>query len=129
VAEVFDRYLDWCEKNRPARTFQWNRDHIQRFLDSFADASMAASGLKQYQVVEWVDGHSTLGDSHRRGAFIALQRPFNWADKLGYILANPLSGLELPETKQRENPMTPEDFATLVEHVKDQPFRDLLTFA
>jgi hypothetical protein len=26
VAEVFDKYLDWCQKHRSARTYEWYRD-------------------------------------------------------------------------------------------------------
>ena len=28
VAEVFDKYLDWCEKHREPRTFEWYREAI-----------------------------------------------------------------------------------------------------
>jgi integrase len=130
VAEVCEKYLDWCQKHRSARTYEWYQDHIQRFLDSLPDpAGMPAADLKPFRLVEWADRHPTWGDSHRRGALIAVQRPFNWAAKLGYIPANPLRGLELPEIRRRENPVTPDDFAAILGQVKDHPFRDLLTFA
>ena len=32
VAEILDKYLDWCQKHRAGRTFDWYRDHIQGFI-------------------------------------------------------------------------------------------------
>src|SRR5207245_1712157 len=54
----------------------------------------------------------------------------NWAAKLGYIDTSPVwRRVEKPEIKRRENPVSPDDFKTILSHVKDQPFRDLLIFA
>ena len=91
VAEVFDRFLDWCQEHRSARSFEWYRNHIQDFTDSLPDpAGMPVTAPKPYHLVEWADRHPTWGDSHRRGALIAVQRPFNWAAKLGYIDTSPV---------------------------------------
>jgi integrase len=131
VAEVFDKFLGWCENNRSARSYEWYRNHIQDFTNSLPDpAGMPVATLKPYHLVEWADRHPTWGDSHRRGALIAVQRPFNWAAKLGYIDTSPVwRRVDKPEVKRRENPVTPADFAAILGRVKDQPFRDLLTFA
>jgi len=131
VAEILDKYLDWCQKHRSARTFEWYRNHIQDFTDSLIGPDkMPATALKPFHLVEWADRHPTWGDSHRRGALIAVQRPFNWASKLGYIDTSPVwRRVEKPEVKRRENPITPADFAALLGYVKDQPFLDLLSFS
>ncbi len=34
VAEVFEKYLDWCQKHRAGRTYDWYLDHVQSFVDS-----------------------------------------------------------------------------------------------
>jgi integrase len=60
---------------------------------------------------------------------VAVLRPFNWAAKLGFVPANPLSGVELPAARRRESRLAPADFVALLGYVKDQPFRNLLTFA
>jgi integrase len=60
---------------------------------------------------------------------VAVTRPFNWAAKLGYIAASPVRGVEKPSPTKRDSRMTPADFALLLSHVQDGPFRDLLTFA
>jgi integrase/recombinase XerC len=130
VAEVFEKFLDWCQRHRSARSFEWYRTHIQDFTDFLSDpAGMPVTAVKPFHLIEWADSHATWGDSHRRGALIAVQRPFNWAAKLGYIDASPVwRRVEKPEVKRRENPMTPDDFSALLGQVKDQPFRDLIAF-
>src|SRR5262249_52413726 len=79
VAEILDKYLDWCQKHRAARTYEWYRDHIQSFLDSLAGAAtLPVADLKPFHVVEWADRHPDWSPAYRRGAIVAIQRPFNW---------------------------------------------------
>jgi integrase len=130
VAEVFDKYLDWCQRHRSPRTYEWSRGHIQAFCDHLkTPLAMPAADLRPYHVVEWVDSKSTWGANQKRGAIVAVTRPFNWAAKLGYLPVSPVRGVEKPTPTKRDSRMTPADFALLLSHVKDQPFRDLLTFA
>ncbi len=130
VAEVIDKYLEWCHKHRAAETFSWYLDRLQSFLDFVPHiARQPVTALKPFHVIEWADKHSRWGNSYRRGAIIAIQRPFNWAMKLGYIDTNPLRFVEKPQASRRDNPMALKDFSELLSHVKDQEFRDLFTFA
>ena len=48
-------------------------------------AEMPIADLKPYHVVQWADRHTSWGANYRRGAIVAIQRPMNWAVKLGYI--------------------------------------------
>ncbi len=131
VAELLDKYLDWCEKNRAPLTFEWYRDHLQDFLDHLgASAQMSAADLRPFHVVEWTDKHSTWSATYRRGAIVAVQRPFNWADELGYLAVNPIKKIRKPQPQRRDNPMSADDFALLLSKVEEgDPFRDLLLFA
>src|SRR5207302_10476197 len=91
VAEVLDKYLEWCQQNRAKRTYDWYRDYIQGFLDSLPDpATMTVAELKPFRVIEWVDGHTDWSPTSRRDAIIAIQRPFNWAAELGYVAVSPI---------------------------------------
>ncbi len=130
VAEVFDRFLDWCQKHREGRTYADYHDYGQKFLDHLADkAAMPASNLRPFHVVEWADAHDGWNDTTRRKAIIHIQRPFNFAAKLGYIPDNPVRHIEKPQAKRRDNHVTPEDFAAMLGKVEaDDPFRDLLLF-
>jgi integrase len=130
VAEVLDKYLDWCRIHRAAKTHGWYRDHLQSFLDDLqAMGRLPAEQLKPFHVVEWADSHTDWSTSTRRGAILAVQRAYNWAEEMGHVAASPIKRIKKPSAGRRDNPITPEDFAVIVSHIKDQPFRDLLTFA
>jgi len=132
VAEVFDKFLGWCEKHREARTFEWYHDHIQDFINrSPKTARLAASELKPFHVVEWADSHGDdWSNVYRRGAVIAVQRPFNWAAQLGYIEASPIRSVPKPQPQRREQAVSPEEWVRIRDHYKDgDPFRDILEFA
>ena len=76
VADIFDRFLDWTEKHRAPRTYDWYLDHIQSFTNFLPDpAGMPVTDLKPYHVVEWADKYPSWGDNFRRGAIVAIQRP------------------------------------------------------
>jgi integrase len=130
VAEILDKYLDWCKKHRAARTFEWYSDHLQSFLNSLPNpAELTVADLKPFHVVEWVDAHPDWSATYRRGAIVAVQRPANWAYDLGYIASNPIRKIAKPEPQRRDNHMTPEQFARVLARVKEgDPFRDLLLF-
>jgi integrase/recombinase XerC len=131
VAELLDKYLDWVEKHRAPRTYDWYQEHLDSFVNSLtAPATMPVSDLKPYMVVEWADQHVTWGDNYRRGALIAVQRPFNWAAKLGYIQASPIPYLEKPQATRREQAVTVEEWEAIRDSYDEgDPFRDLLEFA
>jgi hypothetical protein len=95
VAEILDRYLGWCQKNRSPRTYEWYRDAIQSFLDSLAEpATLTVAELKPFHVIEWADSHPDWSPSSRRGYIVAVQRPFNWAEELGYLTASPIKKIK-----------------------------------
>lgn len=129
AAELFDKYLDWCQKHRAARTFEWYRDHIQGFLISLADPKLAAADLKPFHVVEWADRHPDWSPAYRRGAIVAIQRPFNWAEELGYIAASPVKRIKKPQPQRRESHATAADLDVLLGRFPEgDPFRELILF-
>jgi integrase len=130
VAAILDKYLTWCQQHRAERTYEWYRDHLQSFLDSLPDPLLAMSDLKPFHVVEWVDSHAGWSAAYRRGAIVAVQRPFNWAEEMGHVAASPIKKIDKPQPQRRENPITPDDFGAISARYKDgDPFRDLLEFA
>jgi len=131
VLDILEKYLDWCQKHRSDRTYEWYRDHIQSFLNTLPDAAAKeVPALKPFHVIEWADKHSGWSNAYRRGAIVAIQRPFNWAEELGYIPASPIKKIKKPQPQRRENPVTPEAFSTLLaRYAEGDPFRELLEFA
>jgi integrase len=132
VAEVFDKYLGWCKQHREPRTYDWYHDHIQSFINFAPEAArLPVAELKPFHVVEWVDSHGEeWSNAYRRGAIIAIQRPFNWADELGYIPASPIKKIPKPAPQRREQYVSPAEWDKIKRHYQDgDPFRNLLEFS
>ena len=130
VAELYDRFLDWCQQHRAPRTYTDHRDLIQKFLDeSPGVADLSASALRPFHIVEWVGRHATWGDTRRRVAIIAVQRPFNWAEELGYIDNNPVKKIKKPKCQRREQAITVDQWKSIRDRYSESdPFRELLDF-
>jgi integrase len=124
VCAGLDAFLDWCQKNKAARTYEWYRAYLQSFLDALP-AGLAVGDLRPFHVQEWVDGKPAW-KTGKRGAIIAVQRAFNCAARSGRIPASPLRGMEKPAQGRREKLITPEEYEEALALVKDRPFRDLL---
>lgn len=131
VAIILEKYLDWCKRHREPRTYEWYQDHIQAFIDFRPEvAKLAAAELRPFHVIEWCDSRPGWSGSYRRGAIVAIQRPFNWAEELGYIAASPIKRIKKPQPERRDNPVTPGDFAEILSHFPEgDEFRDLILFA
>ena len=131
VVEIFEKHFDWCQKHRAARTYGWYHDHLQDFLNHLgAAARMVVTDLKPFHVIEWADSHTDWSPAYRKGGIVAIQRPFNWAEELGYIAASPIKKIKKPQPQRRESHATTEDFALLLDRFPEgDPFRDLILFS
>ena len=128
VPDVFDSFLEWCQKNRSARTYEWSQNHIQNFLDFLPDKRLPVADLKPFHLQRWVDSKDTWGPNHTRSAVGVVQRAFNWAESLGLIDQSPVRHIHKPAPNRREQVLTRSEFDTLLSHVKDAAFRDVLEF-
>lgn len=131
VAEVLDKYLTWCGNHRSTRTHGWYRDHLQSFLNHLGgNARLAADALRPFHVVEWADAQADWSPTTRRGAIIAVQRAYNWAEEIGHLTANPIRKIKKPQARRRESLITPEEFQDILgRYPAGDTFRDLLEFA
>jgi integrase/recombinase XerC len=93
-------------------------------------ARLPATDIKPFHVVEWADSHGDAwSNAYRRGGIIAIQRPFNWAEELGYISANPIKKIAKPQPQRREQIVTLGEWASIRDRYADgDPFRDILEF-
>lgn len=130
VKALFEKYLTWCKAHRAPRSLEWYDGHLKNFLAFLKDnSSLPATDLKPFHIVEWIDSHPTWGDTYRGGAIVAVKRVYNWAEELGYLDLNPIKKLKKPQSKRRENPMSPVDFQRLMRCLgSDDPFGDFLKF-
>ena len=130
VAEVCDKFLDWCQRHRAARTYDFYRQHLQDFLTVSEAGRLPARDLKPFHVVEWADSHGTAwSPAARRGAIVAAQRPFNWAVKVGHLPVSPVPHVEKPRAQRRELAVTAADWAAIrASYPAGDPFAELLEF-
>jgi len=124
VVSILDAFLDWCQKHRASRTYDWYRDYLQSFARSIP-RDLPIERLKPTHVQQWVDAQPGWGRG-KQGAITAVQRAFNWAAKMGLIGASPVRHVEKPRAGRRDVIITPEEYAWILGQVKDEEFRDLL---
>jgi len=125
VLPVLDAFLDWCQKHRAPRTYDWYRDYLESFAKSLP-RDLPVAKLRPIHVQQWADSHPgwTTG---KRGAIVAVQRAFNWAAKMGLVATNPVRHVEKPRAGRRDVVVTPAEYAWILGRVQDEQFRDLLT--
>lgn len=130
VQELSTKFLAWCRNHRSPRTVEWYEGHIKSFLSHLGETAYSpAADLKPYHVAEWVDSHSTWGDTFKGGSIIAVKRIYNWGEELGYLDGNPIKKLKKPQAQRRDNHMRPADFENILIHLSERdPFRDIFLF-
>jgi len=128
LAEIPDRFIDWCLKHREKRTAEGYQVHWQRFLEWLPGAAtMEAKELKPYHVIEYIDAHD-WGDSYKRQAAGAVQRAFKWAVAVGLLDSHPCCSIPKPKGGRRETPMSAAEYQAIVANSRPD-FRDVVTFA
>lgn len=92
VPAVVDAFLEWTQKNRAPRTYDWYLERLQWFV-SFVPRDVLVDELKPFHVQEWIDKKS-CSSGHKRGCVTAVLRVMNWAQRMGHIDRNPIAGFE-----------------------------------
>src|SRR5690242_19347608 len=87
VLDLLDAFLDWCQKHRAGRTYDWYRDYLESFART-VPSDLTIGRLKPFHVAQWLDANPRW-KTGKRGAVIAVQRAFNWAMRMGLIRENP----------------------------------------
>ena len=138
VRGIFNLFLADLEANgkksgrwdpRKERTFNWYRQYIDPFVEEKVPPSMRIQDLKPHVVNEWLNTKETYVSTGTKNAAVrALKRPFNWAVEQEYIDHNPIAGLKAPPKARRETVVSPVDFNQILSHVKDENFRDVVSF-
>ena len=58
VVDIFEKFLDWCEKHRAKDTYLALKYRIQMFLDALDNPLMPVDCFRPFHIVEWIDKHS-----------------------------------------------------------------------
>ena len=124
VAAIVDAFLEWTKNHRAPKTYEYYLQRCQWFMESIPNLTVAQ--LKPFHVQQWLDGHPNWSGGHQRGCIIAVQRALRWAVKMGYIETSPIAYFEKPPAGKRDQIIVSNELDTLLSHVRDQEFRDLV---
>lgn len=128
---VCDQFLDWTEKNRAERTYDWYIERLQPFVDFLVSTNPAitCANVQPYHVADWLNSHTKWNNTTRRASTIAVQRCFNWAAKMGYANNGPMRSLEKPQANSRERVISMSEYNAIFDNSRDAEFHDLVTVA
>lgn len=125
---VVDQFLDWVARRKSPRTFEWYRRHLQNFAAALP-GDLKVGQLRPNHVTRIVDAHDDWSPSTKHGLARCVQRAFRWAAQEGLIERSPVSGLVKPEPEARDAVIGDEEYAAILEVVREPNFRDLLVAA
>jgi integrase len=116
VADLLDRYLDWCEREKSDSTYQSRR----RILESFTRhiGSLRLSALKPHHVSNWLaESHPNTGPTARHSYIRAVKGALKWAEDEGYIERSPIRKMKLPAPRSRDVYISPDQWDKLAAKV------------
>lgn len=116
AADLLDRYLEWCKREKADSTYQSRR----RILESFARfiGTLRLSALKPLHVSNWLaDYHPKTGPTARHSYIRAVKGALKWAEDQGYIERSPIRKMRLPKPRSRDVYISPEQWDKLAEKV------------
>jgi hypothetical protein len=117
LVAVIDAFLEWVERNRAPKTYEWFHYRLQRFAERYPDLELAE--LRPWHVTQWADSYR-FSVTSRRNYLRSVKRCMSWAAKQGYVTRSPIADLEVPAADRRERPVTPDVFRTLLNAAKRQ---------
>ena len=133
VASIFDDFLEWTQRERAGRTYEW---HL-KFCNDFA-ASVSPNGyqyglinvneLTTKDVNDWLASKSFVDPKDKKAktrrkpwsaatrkcAITSLTRAFNWAKRNRGLKVSPIEGMEKPTVHRSIVVVPPGEFETLI---------------
>ena len=126
---IGDEFLEWTLQHRAERTYQWYKERLQSFGEYLKPRmpNAALEDIKPLHIMQWLAEHPGWGSTSQRQAITSIQRCFNWAEKMGYIVRSPLRGIEKPPAKTRDKIISTDEYQAILNATNDQAFKELLT--
>jgi integrase len=125
VIEILDAFLDWCQRNKAPRTYDWYRDFFRHFVSTLPSA-LKVTDLKAYHLTQAMDARQDWSNNTRNNFVTAVKRAFNWALDEELIERNPVGRVKKPAREPREMAILPSEYAAIIDAVRDPNFRDLI---
>jgi len=130
VVGFLDQFLDHCKSENSEATFDWYLYFFKAFKAWLTHEGLVldVSDLIPAHITNWLKSEKKWSKSTKNGAVRAIRRAFRWLDEEGHISNYPLKGLKAPPRGRRETIVSPEKFAEILGAIRDQQFKDFLTF-
>jgi hypothetical protein len=125
VVEVLDQFLDWCERTNAKRTYEFNREKIQQFV-SRIPRDLAVEDLRLFHVTRALADFPDWGEQHEARLRLGRKGGVHLAETEELIERKPLAQIKKPAREAREMAVSPEEYARVIETVKEPRFRDLI---
>ncbi len=128
VAQLFELYLEWVQKNRAPGTYDKIKRHLSSFA-SFIGLRTKVATLSGADLSEWVENEKTWNSTSRNEAITSVVRCFNWAVGKKHLKVNNVAHVpDKPRRRRREIVFSQEDWTKLRSFVRDRAFADFLDF-
>ena len=127
VAAILQEFLGWLEANSKPTTYEWYRGYLKRF-HQFIGSSITVGNLKPLHVERWILSEGLTTNNSKRAAQRSVKRAMAWAVEMGYIKNSPLTTMKLSRYERGERCLTEKEFRDFLAKVKEQDFRDYLSF-
>ncbi|MFN0196147.1 MAG: tyrosine-type recombinase/integrase [Planctomycetaceae bacterium] len=127
VVALLDVFLGHCIEVRAEATANWYRYFLTSFA-KFIGSTLTVEDLRTFHVTDWLKTCPKWSSTTKHDAVQAVRACFRWHWTEGRIAHYPLNGLKAPKKKRREVVVSPQQFADVLDAVKDIHFRLLLRF-
>jgi integrase len=128
AVEILDAFLDWCQKHKAPRTYDWYRD-FYRHLAATLPPALKVVDLKPFHLTRAQEARPDWSNNTRNDFVTAVKRAFNWAIDEELIERNPIARAKKPAREAREMVVLPSEYAEIIGAIKEPNFRDLIEFS
>ena len=125
AVQVMDAFLEWCQKNKAPRTYEWSRENIQRFATALP-SGLKVTELKPYHLTKAMEPFSHWANNTKHDFISAIKRAFSWAVDEELIEKNPLERVKKPAREAREFAVLPVEYEKIIAAIKEVNFRELI---
>jgi integrase len=125
VSAILDEFLEWASRHKAPRTFAWYRENIQKFLDSIPKGLLIAD-LKPFHLTKAMERFPHWANNTKHDFLSAVKRAFSWAADEELIERSPVARVKKPAREAREMSVSPAEYASVLEAIREPNFRDLI---
>jgi integrase len=125
AAEILDAFLDWCSQHRAKRTYHHERENIQRLAERLPEG-LTVEDMKPFHVTRAMADFPHRSNNTKHDFISVAKRAFSWAVDEELIERSPIERMKKPAREARDVVISPEEYASVVETIREPNFRDLI---